>query len=286
MKIGGVYFFTDRGPEPVPFAQAMEAEGFESLWVPEHTHIPVSRETAYPGAYGGGDLPWFYLRTYDQMVTLAQIAASTTTLRVGSGVMLLAQRDPISMAKQAATLDHLSGGRYEIAVGLGWNREEAEAHGVEWKKRFSTVRDKAAALRALWSQDEASSTGDLFSLQPSFSWPKPAQPGGPPIWLGGAGPTTFRHVARWADGLYIVPPPDDPTLERTLPEFWRIVEEEGRDPATVRVSVASAPPELGVLEAYRAQGIERAVLWIDPTDPDAAYDNMRHAAQVMHEFNK
>lgn len=285
MKIGGVYFFTDKGPEPVKFAQAMESEGFESLWVPEHTHIPVNH-SAYPEAYGGGELPWFYLRTYDQMVTLSYIAAHTKTMRIGSGAMLLAQRDPISMAKQIATLDQFSGGRYELAIGLGWNREEAEAHGVEWKKRFSTVRDKAEAMRALWRDDEASYSGEMFELKPSMSWPKPAQEDGPAIWLGGAGPTTFRHVAKWADGLYIVPPPHDPTLEQTLPEFWKIVEEEGRDPKTVRVAVASAAPDLAILEKYRELGIERAVLWIDPSDPEMAYQNMQDAAKVMHEFNK
>lgn len=286
MKIGGVYFFTDKGPEPAQFARDMESEGYESLWVPEHTHFPVSRETAYPEAYGGGELPWFYLRTYDQMVTLSYIAAATTNLRIGSGAMLLAQRDPIAMAKQVATLDQFSGGRYELAVGLGWNREEAEAHGVNWKKRFSTVRDKVEALRALWRDDEASYSGEMFELKPSYAWPKPAQEGGPVVWLGGAGPTTFRHVAQWADGLYIVPPPHDPTLESTLPEFWRIVEEEGRDPKTVRVAVASAPPDLAVLEKYREQGVERAALWIDPSDPAEAYSNMQAAAKVMHEFNR
>ena len=285
MKIGGVYFFTDRGPEPVQFAQAMESEGFESLWFPEHTHFPASRETDYPEAYGGGELPWFYLRTWDQMVTLAYIAAATTTLRIGSGAMLLAQRDPIAMAKQIATLDQFSGGRYELALGLGWNREEAEAHGVNWKKRFSTVRDKAQALRALWRGEGSTRSGAVGGVKASGLWPKPAPEGGPAIWLGGAGPTTFRHVAQWADGLYIVPPPNDPTLEATLPEFWRIVEEEGRDPKTVRVAVASAPPELSVLEKYREQGVERASLWIDPTDPAEAYPNMQAAAKVMHEFN-
>lgn len=285
MKIGGVYFFTDKGPEPVKFAQAMESEGYESLWVPEHTHFPVTH-SAYPEAYGGGELPWFYLRTYDQMVTLSYIAANTKTLRIGSGAMLLAQRDPISMAKQIATLDQFSGGRYELAIGLGWNQEEAEAHGVVWKKRFSTVRDKAETMRALWRDDIASFSGDMFELKPSMSWPKPAQAGGPAIWLGGAGPTTFRHVAQWADGLYIVPPPHDPTLEKTIPEFWKIVEEEGRDPKTVHLAVASAPPDLAVLEKYRELGVERASLWIDPSDPEMAYQNMQDAAKVMHEFNK
>lgn len=284
MDIGGVYFFTDKGPDPVKYAQDMEQRGFDSLFFAEHTHFPVSRDSDYPQAYGGGELPWFYLRTYDQMVTLSYIAANTTKIRIGSGAMLLAQRDPISMAKQIGTLDLFSGGRYRLAVGLGWNREEAEAHGVNWKKRFSTVRDKVGAMRALWSEDKAAYEGEMFTLKPSYSWPKPAQEGGPAVFLGGAGPTTFRHVAQWADGLYIVPPPHDPTLEETLPKFWQIVEEEGRDPSTVRVSVASAPADLEILKKYEEQGVEEAVLWLDAMDPAAAYSELDRATEVLREF--
>src|SRR6476660_4267464 len=137
MDIGGVYFFTDEGPDPVKFAQEMEAYGFESLFVSEHTHFPVSRKTPYPGAYGGGELPNFYLRTYDQTVTLSMIAATTQSLKLGTGINLLAQHDPITKAKELATLDHLSGGRLIYGLGFGWNVDEAEAHGVVWKRRFS-----------------------------------------------------------------------------------------------------------------------------------------------------
>ncbi|MFJ4264380.1 LLM class F420-dependent oxidoreductase [Paenarthrobacter nicotinovorans] len=284
MDIGGVYFFTDEGPDPVKFAQEMEAYGFESLYVPEHTHFPTSRKTPYPAAYGGGELPGFYLRTYDQAVTLSFIAASTKNLKIGTGALLAAQHDPISKAKQLATLDFLSDGRLTVAVGLGWNADEAEAHGVVWKQRFSIVKEKVAAMRALWRDEVASYEGKHVNLAPSWSWPKPKQQGGPAVFIGGAGPTTFKHAAEWADGLYIVPPPEDPTLEQTLPKFWEIVEESGRDPETMRVAVASAPPDAKVLEKYMEQGIERAVLWIDPSDPSQAFHNLEAAAKVLKEF--
>jgi probable F420-dependent oxidoreductase len=285
MDIGGVYFFTDEGPDPVKFAQEMEAYGFESLYVPEHTHFPTSRKTPYPAVYGGGELPNFYLRTYDQVVTLSYIAA-TTKLNIGTGACLIAQHDPISKAKQLATLDYLSGGRLTVAVGLGWNADEAEAHGVIWKQRFSIVKEKVAAMRALWTEDVAAYEGNHVHLAPSWSWPKPQQAGGPAVFIGGAGPTTFKHAAEWADGLYIVPPPEDPTLEKTLPKFWEIVEESGRDPKTMRVAVASAPPDPKILEKYAEQGIERAVLWIDPTDPNQAFQNLELAAKAMQEFRQ
>lgn len=285
MEIGAVYFFTDEGPNPVRFAQEAEAFGFESLFLPEHTHFPTSRKTPYPGAYGGGELPRFYLRTLDQIVTLSAMAAATDKLKFGTGALLLAQHDPISKAKQLATLDHLSEGRLvNVAVGLGWNVEEAEAHGVVWKQRFSIVKEKVAVMKQLWTEEIAQYEGKHVQLAPSWTWPKPHQVQGPPVYLGGAGPTTFRHVAEWADGLYIVPPPHDPTLEETLPKFWQIVEESGRDPETLKVAVASAPPEVKVLEKYLEQGIERAVLWIDPTDPSQGMQNLEAAAKVMHEF--
>lgn len=282
MEIGVVYFFTDRGPDPIEFAQAAESYGFESLFVPEHTHFPVSRRTEYPVAYGGPGLPEFYLRTYDQMTTLSMVAARTETLKVGTGVCLLAQHDPIAKAKQFATLDHLSNGRVICGVGFGWNVEEAEAHGVNWKKRYSTVRDKLKVMQALWSQDEASYSGDIASLEPSWAWPKPFQGREIRTYLGGAGPTTMRHAAQWADAWYVVPPVADPTLEDTIPQFRRVVEEAGRDPSSAGIAVASAPPDAAVLEKYRAQGVERAVLWVDPADsPAEVMRNLETVSKVL-----
>ena len=286
MKIGAVYFFTDDGPDPIQFAVEAENYGFESLFFPEHTHFPVSRKTPYPGAYGGGELPRFYLHTHDQFVIMSMIAARTETMKLGTGACLLAQHDAIAKAKQFATLDYLTGGRVICGVGFGWNVDEAEAHGVNWKKRFSTVRDKVGVMRALWTQEVASFEGPEASLAPSWSWPKPAQAGGPPIYLGGAGPTAMRHAAEWADAWYVVPPPDDPTLERSIPKFWDIVDEVGRDRDSIKIAVASAPPDPKVLEKYIEQGVDRAALWVDPADnPADGMRNLEAVAKVLAEMN-
>ncbi|MEE2062187.1 LLM class F420-dependent oxidoreductase [Rhodococcus artemisiae] len=282
MDVGVVYFFTDRGPSPVDFGQAAEAYGFESLFVPEHTHFPASRRTEYPVAYGGPELPEFYLRTYDQIVTMTMIAAHTQKIMLGAGVCLLAQHDPIAKAKQIASLDHLSGGRVICGVGMGWNVEEAEAHGVVWNRRYSTVRDKLKVMQALWTQDEASFDGVRASLAPSWAWPKPIQEKGPRTYLGGAGPTTMRHAAEWADTWYVVPPADDPTLEQSIPKFRRVVEESGRDPDSVGIAVASAPPDPAILNTYRELGVERAVLWVDPADdPGEGMRNLKTVSKVL-----
>jgi probable F420-dependent oxidoreductase len=285
MHVGAVYFFTDDGPNPVEFAQAAEGYGFESIFLPEHSHFPVTRKTPYPPAYGGGELPDFYKHTLDQIVTLSMIAAQTSTIKLGTGITLLAQHDPIWKAKEIATLDFLSGGRVICGVGYGWNVDEAEAHGVEWKQRFSIVRDKAAIMKALWTDDVAAFEGTHASLAPSWSWPKPVQPGGPKLYLGGAGPTTMRQAAEWADTWYVVPPPDDPTLERSIPKFWEIVDEVGRDRDSIGIAVASAPPDAAVLEKYLEQGVERAALWINPANsPAEGMANLEEVSKVLKQL--
>jgi probable F420-dependent oxidoreductase len=285
MELGAVYFFTDTGPDPVEFARTVEGSGFDSLFLPEHSHFPVTRTTPYPAVYGGGRLPDYYVHTLDQIVTLSMIAASTRTLRLGTGICLLAQHDAIWKAKELATLDLLSGGRLICGVGFGWNRDEAEDHGVVWPDRFEIIRDKVALMRSLWTQEEAAFEGEHAVLPPSWAWPKPKQPGGPKIYLGGTGPTTMRHAAEWADTWYVVPPPDDPLLERLLPAFRRIVDEVGRDPATLGVAVASAPPDPRVLEHYLEEGVELAALWVEPADsPDEGMRNLQAVAKVLADF--
>lgn len=204
MKIGVVYFFTDDGPNPVKFAQQAEEIGFESIFTPEHSHFPVTRKSPYPARYGGGELPSFYLHTHDAIVTLSFIAASTSTIKIGTGITLLAQHDAIWTAKEIATLDFLSGGRVICGVGWGWNQDEAEAHGVVWKDRVDIVADQVAIMRSLWRDEVASYDGKHVSLAPSWSWPKPIQPEGPPIYLGGSGPRTMKEAALWADTLSLI----------------------------------------------------------------------------------
>ena len=188
MLVGVTSMLTDLTMSPSELAVAVEERGFESLWLPEHSHIPTSRESPWPGSKPGSDepLPYHYPRYVDLFVSLSMAAAVTSRIRLGSSVCLVAQHDPIQLAKQVATLDHLSGGRVILGIGYGWNREEAANHGmVEWGARREIVREKVAAMRRLWSDEVASFDGDHVHVAPSWMWPKPVQRGGPPVILGG-----------------------------------------------------------------------------------------------------
>ena len=202
--VGVTSMLTDLTMSPSELAVAVEERGFESLWLPEHSHIPTSRESPWPGSKPGSDepLPYHYSRYVDLFVSLSMAAAVTSRIRLGSSVCLVAQHDPIQLAKQVATLDHLSGGRVILGIGYGWNREEAANHGmVEWGARREIVREKVAAMRRLWSDEVASFDGDHVHVAPSWMWPKPVQAGGPPVILGGGwGPKLCEAVAEWADG--------------------------------------------------------------------------------------
>ena len=204
MLVGVTSMLTDLTMSPSELAVAVEERGFESLWLPEHSHIPTSRESPWPGSKPGSDepLPYHYSRYVDLFVSLSMAAAVTSRIRLGSSVCLVAQHDPIQLAKQVATLDHLSGGRVILGIGYGWNREEAANHGmVEWGARREIVREKVAAMRRLWSDEVASFDGDHVHVAPSWMWPKPVQAGGPPVILGGGwGPKLCEAVAEWADG--------------------------------------------------------------------------------------
>ncbi len=197
MDYGVVSFVTDYSISPAELARVAEDLGFESMFVTEHTHIPASRESPWPG---GAELPREYSHTLDPFVALATAAAVTTTLRIGTGVCLVAQHDPIVLAKQVASLDHLSGGRVLLGVGAGWNREEMLNHGVDPSTRFGRMREHVEAMRAIWTQDEASYAGRHVSFERIWSWPKPARPGGPPVLVGGSGPKVFDRVLAYGDG--------------------------------------------------------------------------------------
>lgn len=280
MKIGAFYFFTDDGPSPTVFAQQAEQMGFDSIFVPEHSHFPVTRRTPYPARYGGGALPDFYLHTHDAVVTLSFIAAATETIRIGTGINLLAQHDAIWTAKELATLDVLSGGRTLCGVGWGWNQDEAEAHGVVWKDRIDIVAEKVAVMRSLWRDEIASFDGSHVSLAPSWSWPKPLQPGGPPIYLGGSGPRSMKETALWADAWFVAPPPNDVTLEVSIPKFRQVCEDNGRNPDTIILAVGAAPADRAVLETYRELGVQEVAIWVDPASGDQGLRNLEAVNEV------
>ena len=255
MKVGVYVFATDLDMDPGPLAREVEDRGFDSMFFPEHSHIPVSRETDYPESYGGGALPDFYKRTYDPFVSCSFAAAATTTLQVGTGIALLALRDAVHTAKLVASIDRLSGGRFAFGVGFGWNRDEFVTHGVDWSTRHRRVREQVELMRVVWTEDVASYDGELVRLPPSWCWPKPVQRPGPPVYLGGSGPLTMKHAAAWADVWYPTPPLHDPFLEQSLPRFRELVAEAGRDPDLVQVGVAPGSCDEAGLESYREKGV-------------------------------
>ena len=264
VKVGVLTFPTEYGMEPGELARAVEEHGLESVWVAEHTHIPVSRRTPYPA---GGELPREYSHTYDPFVTLAAMAAATGELRIATGISLVVEHDPIVLAKQVSTLDRVCGGRLLFGVGAGWNREEMENHGTDPKTRFTLLRERVEAMKAIWTSDEAEYHGRFVDFDPIWQWPKPLQRPHPPIYLGGNGPKVLERVVALADawmpnwGLQT----NDELIDR-IAELQRLASEAGRDPIPVTVYAARSKPE--VLEPLAEAGVERVVLWIPPATRD------------------
>src|SRR5580693_4064334 len=194
---GAMMFPTDYAIQPVELAQAVEARGLDSLFFPEHTHIPTSRKSPWPG---GGDLPTEYWHTHDQFVALTAAAVATKRIKLGTGVCLVIERDPIVLAKEVASLDMISGGRVLFGIGGGWNVEEMENHGANSKKRWKTVREKILAMREIWTKEEAEFHGEIVNFDKIWSYPKPVQPGGPPVLMGSGSKKVFERVADYCDG--------------------------------------------------------------------------------------
>ncbi|MFF9566904.1 LLM class F420-dependent oxidoreductase [Streptomyces sp. NPDC014685] len=264
MRIATTIFLTDQTITPLRLARELEQRGFDGLYLPEHTHIPVSRDTPYPA---GGDLPPEYGRTLDPFVALAQAAAVTERLVLGTGITLVAQHDPIDLAKQVATLDHLSGGRFTLGVGYGWNVEEAADHGVDWPTRRDLVRDRLALMRALWADEPTAYKGEFGSVRASHAYPKPVQEprgpvNGPRTLLGGAaGPKLFTDIARYTDGWL---PIGGRGLTESVPRLREVWEAEGRDPKDLRIVPYAVLPSAGKLAHYADLGIEEVVLQLPP----------------------
>ena len=277
MKIGISTFSTDRTLGLVNLAKEVEERGFDCLFLTEHTHIPLKQSVQHPEADENGDLPEFYRRTIDPFVGLSFAAASTTTLELGTGICLLAQRDPITTAKEVASLDMLSGGRFVFGVGYGWNADELASHGGNFRTRRTVVRERVE----LWSEDVASYQGEYEKLDPSYAWPKPVQDPYPPVYLGGRGNKTMLEAAKWADVWYPTVDPEDPTMKHLFGRFWAAVDETGRDASTVGVAVAAAPPDPELLASYREQGARMATLSLNAADPDVMLHQLDDLTKVL-----
>ncbi|MFE7764799.1 LLM class F420-dependent oxidoreductase [Streptomyces sp. NPDC057438] len=264
MRISVTIFLTDETITPTRLARELEQRGFAGLYLPEHTHIPVERTTPYPA---GGDLPREYGRTLDPFVALGQAAAVTERLGLGTGITLVAQHDPIDLAKQIATVDHLSGGRLTLGLGYGWNVEEAADHGVTWRTRRELVRDRMALMRALWAEEPTAYEGEFGSVRASSAYPKPVQKArgpvvGPRTLIGGAaGPKLFAHIAEYADGWL---PIGGRGLGEALPVLRAAWADAGRDPAGLQVVPYAVQPSAGKLAYYAELGIEEAVVQLPP----------------------
>ncbi len=282
MRIGVEIFLTDQTIGAVELARELEARGFESLWLPEHSHIPASRVTPWAGRKDAPPLPEFYQRTHDPFVALGACAAVTTNLKLATGICLVAQRDPIHTAKEVASVDSISDGRFIFGIGYGWNKEEMAQHGTAYTERRAILRENIMAMRELWTQDEASYSGDHVTIEPSWAWPKPVQQPGPPIVLGGdAGPKTAAHIAEFCDGW--MPIGGRHPLDK-WDEVRRACEAIGRDPATVELGLFLAPPDAAELTALAARGVSRGVLALPQGDRDEVLTALDRFAPLIDEL--
>ena len=277
MDIGALIFPTDLSIRPDRLATELESRGFESLWVTEHTHIPTSRRTPWPG---GPVLPEEYRRTLDPYVALASAAAVTERLRLGTGITLVAQHDPIVLAKTVASLDHLSGGRVLLGIGVGWNEDEMEHHGVDPARRRAVAREHVLAMCQLWTEEEASFDGEFVRFSPSWSWPKPVSDPHPPIIMGGAGgPITFGHVVEYCDGW--MPIHGRRNIADKLDDLRRAADDAGRDVATIQLGVFGCPADRTVIDGYAELGFTRCVIGVPSTGEDDALQALDRAADVV-----
>jgi probable F420-dependent oxidoreductase len=262
MKIGITMFATDLSMDPVELACEAEARGFYSLYIPEHTHIPTSRRT--PPPTGDAVLAEEYKRTLDPYIALAAAASRTERILLGTGIGLVAQHDPITFAKELATLDFLSRGRLVLGIGYGWNHEEMENHGVDVKRRREVVRETMLAMQALWTQEVASFSGEFVRFEPSWQWPKPIQQPRPRVLLGGApGPILFRHIAEYGDGWL---PIGGAGLAAALEQLRAAFSAAGRDPTSLHVVPMGVIPTAEKLAYYRENGVTESVLRV-PSAP-------------------
>ena len=233
-RFGVSMFPTDYAIQPVPLARAVEERGLDSLFFPEHTHIPASRLSPWPG---GPELPRDYWHTHDPFVALAACAAVTERIRLGTGICLVIERDPIVLAKEVASLDMISNGRVILGIGAGWNREEMENHGANFKQRWAIVREKVLAMKQVWTQDNAEFHGEHVNFDAIWSWPKPVQPGGPPIWIGANTKWTFDRVAEYADGWMPIGGMGSGAMDR----LREACAKRGRDVAEIQLALFGAP---------------------------------------------
>jgi probable F420-dependent oxidoreductase len=275
MELGLATLLTDYSMQPARLGSLAEERGFESLFLAEHTHIPVSRETPYPG---GSELPREYSHTIDPFVGLTAAATETERLKLGTGVCLVIQRDPIVTAKEVATLDHVSGGRFLFGVGAGWNKEEMRDHGTDPSTRWAVMRERVEAMKAIWTQEEAEYHGRFVDFDPTWSWPKPVQKPHPPVLVGGVGDKVLDRVVAYGDEWIPNRVKSPEELGERIAELQRRAEAAGRE--RIPVTVFGAKPEQRLLERLEAAGVTRSLFYVRPEEPGEVERQLDELAEV------
>ena len=258
MKYGAMMFSTDYSIRPDDLAKMLEERGFESMWVPEHTHIPANRQSAWPG---GGELPKDYWHTYDPFVALTAAAAVTNEIKLGTGICLMIERDPITTAKEIASLDLISNGRFIFGIGGGWNSEEMEDHGTDFRTRWRLLRENILAMKQIWTADEAEFHGEYVNFDKMWAYPKPLQKPHPPILMGGDGPTTFDRVVEYCDGWMPIGSRNSggPSLSEKIALLKRQASEAGRDPESLDITSFGVRPDPELVARLEESGVNRII---------------------------
>ena len=277
----GVYMFaTDYAMRPDDLAKAVEERGFESLWFPEHTHIPASRQSPWPG---GGDLPQEYWHTYDPFIALTAAATVTTKLNLGTGICLVMERDPITTAKEVASLDHLSNGRFIFGIGGGWNAEEMADHGTNFRRRWRVLRENVMAMKEIWSKEEAEFHGEYVNFDKMWAYPKPTQHPHPPIYMGGDGPTTFDRIMEFGDGWMPIGGrgTSGPSLAEKIATLKGRWSEAGKNPETLPITIFGARPDADAISRLEQDGATRVLFTVQPEKPEAVLPHLDKLAELI-----
>ena len=277
MDYGVVMFSTAYAIAPDELGRALEERGFESVWIPEHTHIPASRRSPWPG---GPNLPKEYWSSYDPFLALMAAGAATKRLKLGTGICLVIERDPITMAKEVATLDRLSNGRVLFGIGGGWNAEEMENHGTPFKARWKILRERVLAMKTIWTEKEPEFHGEHVRFDKIWADPKPVQQPHPPILMGGDGATTFDRVVEFCDGWMPIMRPNQNPVER-IPLLRERLQKAGRDPKSVPVSIFFAPPKKEALDALQAARVSRAIFGVPSEGRESVLPRLDSLAKLI-----
>jgi probable F420-dependent oxidoreductase len=279
MDFGAAIFFTDYSMGPAELGRALEQRGFDSLWAPEHSHIPLSRQSPFPA---GGDLPKKYYDVMDPFVTVAAAAAATTRLKVATGICLVVQRDPIQTAKEVASLDQISGGRFLFGIGAGWNAEEMRDHNTEFKTRFGLMHERVEAMKVIWTRSKPEYAGRFVNFPPMMTWPKPVQKPHPPVIVGGAFPFGARRALAYGDGwLPHARRPAYGEVLGVLPEFRKMAAEAGRAPETVPITVFGVAEDADLIKRYRDAGVARIIFSLPAAKADEVLPVLDRCVALM-----